>query len=397
MKVFSETTTSTEVMKNNPPRWKEVISLLDLEDDTIDVVDLTADCVDALPPPARATPDILAKHRAEMKQMLSKRFGSNYHLSCVEGHSGLPGGTVYERFKEAHDKLNRGTKTGKTSQGAAQAGTPAAPPGPVIELVFHGTAVGNVKAILRDGLDPKRRSGQALGPGEYFAKDPLISIEYCKGGNSMLVVAVLMHNPGTTDNGGVVVVKNVAFRCPVFAVTFTKRAGASESTHAGNFAVSAGVVHVGPVPVTAAALAALQGGWGMPGMNGTRRATGRGQKLGGANRGGAAANTRRTISVTRQNERRFRRKPFRSRTTPSEARRRGRTRCTRRLRRRKKKPNAQPPRRRGRRKPRRRNARRKKAARRSVSGPRRVHATRRGRAIASTFATATTSATTRER
>lgn len=287
-------------MKNNPPRWKEVISLLDLEDDTIDVVDLTADCVDALPPPARATPDILAKHRAEMKQMLSKRFGSNYHLSCVEGHSGLPGGTVYERFKEAHDKLNRGTKTGKTSQGAAQAGTPAAPPGPVTELVFHGTAVGNVKAILRDGLDPKRRSGQALGPDEYFAKDPLILIEYCKGGNSMLVVAVLMHNPGTTDNGGGVVVKNVAFQCPVFAVTFTKRAGASESTHAGNFAVSAGVVHVGPVPVTAAALAALQGGWGMPGMNGTRRATGRGQKLGGANRGGAAANTRRTISVTRQ-------------------------------------------------------------------------------------------------
>ena len=195
----------------------------------------------------------------------------------------------------------------------------------MIELVFHGTAVGNVKAILRDGLDPKRRSGQALGPGEYFAKDPLTSIEYCKGGNSMLVVAVLMHNPGTTDNGGVVVVKNVAFRCPVFAVTFTKRAGASESTHAGNFAVNAGVVHAGPVPVTAAALAALQGGWGMPGMNGTRRATGRGQKLGGANRGGAAANTRRTISVTRQNERGFRRKPFRSRTTPSEARRRGRT------------------------------------------------------------------------
>jgi hypothetical protein len=35
-----------------------------------------------------------------------------------------------------------------------------------LALVFHGTREENIPAILRDSLDPKRRSGQAYGPGK---------------------------------------------------------------------------------------------------------------------------------------------------------------------------------------------------------------------------------------
>lgn len=36
------------------------------------------------------------------------------------------------------------------------------------QLVFHGTPERNIQSICRQGLDPKRRAGQAYGPGEYF-------------------------------------------------------------------------------------------------------------------------------------------------------------------------------------------------------------------------------------
>lgn len=52
-------------------------------------------------------------------------------------------------------------------------------------IVFHGTAKHNVSRILANGLDPSRRNGQAYGPGEYFAKDPGISVSYCNGGNEV--------------------------------------------------------------------------------------------------------------------------------------------------------------------------------------------------------------------
>ena len=59
-------------------------------------------------------------------------------------------------------------------------------------LVFHGTAEQNIDAIACDGLDSKKRSGQAHGPGEYFAKNPQISVGYCKGGTEMFVFLVVV-------------------------------------------------------------------------------------------------------------------------------------------------------------------------------------------------------------
>ena len=56
-----------------------------------------------------------------------------------------------------------------------------------LRLVFHGTSEANVEGICREGLDPKRRSGQAYGPGEYFGGDAAVSWSYCRGGKKMIV------------------------------------------------------------------------------------------------------------------------------------------------------------------------------------------------------------------
>merc|ERR1712190_344723 len=55
---------------------------------------------------------------------------------------------------------------------------------------FHGTAPANVLSIVDTGFDKGKRGaavGQVHGSGEYFAKDPSISVSYCRGGNYMLV------------------------------------------------------------------------------------------------------------------------------------------------------------------------------------------------------------------
>lgn len=49
-----------------------------------------------------------------------------------------------------------------------------------LAVAFHGTYEDNVETILRDGLDPKKRQGQAYGPGEYFSTDPGVSTSYCR-------------------------------------------------------------------------------------------------------------------------------------------------------------------------------------------------------------------------
>jgi len=59
-------------------------------------------------------------------------------------------------------------------------------------LAFHGTKGVNIPSILKNGLDPKRRRGQAYGPGEYFGKDPAVSVSYCHGGLELLVFVVVL-------------------------------------------------------------------------------------------------------------------------------------------------------------------------------------------------------------
>jgi hypothetical protein len=88
-----------------------------------------------------------------------------------------------------------------------------------------------VDAICRDGLDPRRRAGQAHGPGEYFAGPghSQVSVAYCKGGKKMIVFAVLINKFGLTcDKGNIVVVNKPEHQLPLFVLTFN----GSGSTHA---------------------------------------------------------------------------------------------------------------------------------------------------------------------
>ena len=112
-------------------------------------------------------------------------------------------------------------------------------PDQTVKLCFHGTAEANIDAICRDGLDPKRRSGQAYGPGEYFgaAGNATISIAYCKGGRKMLVFAVLVDKSGLTcDNGQIIVVNKPEYQLPLFVLTFAAggaAAGRSDTSTGG--------------------------------------------------------------------------------------------------------------------------------------------------------------------
>lgn len=64
---------------------------------------------------------------------------------------------------------------------------------------FHGTAPANVLSIVEQGFDAGRRAGQACGSGEYFAKDPEVSIGYCRGGSYMLVCQLCIGHQSTTE------------------------------------------------------------------------------------------------------------------------------------------------------------------------------------------------------
>lgn len=61
---------------------------------------------------------------------------------------------------------------------------------------WHGTPEENILSIARRGFDAERRHGQAYGAGEYFAKDPRVSVGYAHGGSFMLLCRLLL---GTED------------------------------------------------------------------------------------------------------------------------------------------------------------------------------------------------------
>jgi len=52
---------------------------------------------------------------------------------------------------------------------------------------FHGSAACNILSIAEKGFDAGRRAGQVFGSGEYFAKDPKVSMGYCRGESFMLI------------------------------------------------------------------------------------------------------------------------------------------------------------------------------------------------------------------
>ena len=98
-----------------------------------------------------------------------------------------------------------------------------------MQLVFHGTPAGNVDAICLEGLDAGRRAGQAFGAGEYFGRQAPVSIGYCRGGQTMVVFAVLLDESGVTHaDERMVVVHEADHQLPVFAMDFRACSGGRE-------------------------------------------------------------------------------------------------------------------------------------------------------------------------
>ena len=88
--------------------------------------------------------------------------------------------------------------------------------------------------LQRDGLDPNWRSGQAMGPGEYFGEQATTSLTYCKVGRKMLVFLVLLDPSGVTATGqGVTVIHKPEFQLPIAVVTFEPPLGAGAPPSSG--------------------------------------------------------------------------------------------------------------------------------------------------------------------
>jgi hypothetical protein len=135
-------------------------------------------------------------------QKFLKQFSNLTVVSLDENSHAKPGGQLFNRFKNAFDGLPKNQR--KTC------------------LAFHGTAVGNIQSICSNGYDPKLRSRQAYGAGEYFTTKPDIPKSFCKGGKKMLLNELLLGKAGThhTQHGDIVVMKNPDHDLPRYVITF---------------------------------------------------------------------------------------------------------------------------------------------------------------------------------
>ena len=98
----------------------------------------------AASPEAADALDVLAPQRAKIAKFLrSKRCRALQVARCDANPHAAPGTPLYARFAAALASVADKR----------------------VKLVFHGTPEANVDAILRDGLDPSLRRGQALGKG----------------------------------------------------------------------------------------------------------------------------------------------------------------------------------------------------------------------------------------
>lgn len=102
---------------------------------------------------------------------------------------------------------------------------------------WHGTMEGNVLSIARTGFDTSRRSGQVFGAGEYFAKNPQVSVAYCRGGSFMFLCKLLLGKPNEhhtwVNDEKYYVIKQydgMVQALPVYLVQFTQSAGALTKT-----------------------------------------------------------------------------------------------------------------------------------------------------------------------
>ena len=123
-------------------------------------------------------------------------------VSMIENDHAKPGGALFKKFKRAMLALPMNQRD--------------------TCLAFHGTAEKNINSICQTGYDPKRRSVQAYGAGEYFATSPYTPMSYCDSGKKMLLNELLLGQSGIhhTMHGDIVVMKNPAHDLPRYIITF---------------------------------------------------------------------------------------------------------------------------------------------------------------------------------
>ena len=115
-------------------------------------------------------------------------------------------------------------------KGAEALGLPVPPDMARGFFAFHGTAATAIKPICSEGFDPKRRAGQACGPGEYFGVTSAISHGYCRPANPQgpfaMIIAFLLNCPQLSTSPGFCYVMNNptdwshAYTIPVVVVSY---------------------------------------------------------------------------------------------------------------------------------------------------------------------------------
>ena len=131
-----------------------------------------------------------------------QQFSNLKVVKIEENTHAKPGGALHNKFKNKYWKLPKHQRT--------------------TQLAFHGTPEANIQSICANGFDPTRRSGQAYGPGEYFAVTPDIPMRYCGSGKKLLLIELLLGQQGKhhTTHNEIVVMKDPAHDLPRFIVTF---------------------------------------------------------------------------------------------------------------------------------------------------------------------------------
>ena len=131
-----------------------------------------------------------------------KQFKNLTVVLLDENQHAKPGGVLFKKFRDKMMSLSEDQR--KTC------------------LVFHGTSANNIQSICQNGYDPTKRSGQAYGAREYFAKTPDVSLQYCKGGKKMLLNELLLGQSGKhhTQHGNIIVMKEPVHDLPRFLITF---------------------------------------------------------------------------------------------------------------------------------------------------------------------------------
>lgn len=125
--------------------------------------------------------DMLTVARQHLRRHVEENSPDDFKIVRIDTnpHS-LPGKPLYESFVANYKSLRFNQNP--------------------IRLLYHGTAEQNIDSILEEGLDPALRSGQAFGPGEYFASQAQVSIPYAKGANKLLLFAAITTPMSTTEN-----------------------------------------------------------------------------------------------------------------------------------------------------------------------------------------------------